>query len=94
MIHVTMDKKLRRRMEMDLKVCMESKDCPHTITFYGALFGEVCIHVIYSCAIFSCNQNVGTVVLPNRGTLPLLVALVVENVGTGTVVLPNRGTTV
>lgn len=41
MIHVTMDKKLRRRMEMDLKVCMESKDCPHTITFYGALFGEV-----------------------------------------------------
>lgn len=41
MIRVTMDKKLRRRMEMDLKVCMESKDCPHTITFYGALFGEV-----------------------------------------------------
>ena len=45
MIRVTMDKKLRRRMEMDLKVCMESKDCPHTITFYGALFGEVYIHV-------------------------------------------------
>ena len=44
MIHVTMDKKLRRRMEMDLKVCMESKDCPHTITFYGALFGEVRMH--------------------------------------------------
>ena len=41
MIRVTMDKKLRRRMEMDLKVCMESKDCPHTITFYGALFREV-----------------------------------------------------
>lgn len=26
---------------MDVKVCMESKDCPYTITFYGALFGEV-----------------------------------------------------
>ena len=49
MIHVTMDKKLRRRMEMDLKVCMESKDCPHTITFYGALFGEV--HTIHTHSI-------------------------------------------
>ena len=46
MIHVTMDKKLRRRMEMDLKVCMESKDCPNTITFYGALFGEVPIQCV------------------------------------------------
>jgi hypothetical protein len=49
MIHVTMDKKLRRRMEMDLKVCMESKDCPNTITFYGALFGEVPMCIQCAC---------------------------------------------
>ena len=46
-----MDKKLRRRMEMDLRVCMESKDCPHTITFYGALFGEVCIIIVLALII-------------------------------------------
>ena len=36
-----MEREERRRLLRELHVCMKSKNCPYTITFYGAKFGEV-----------------------------------------------------
>ena len=42
-IRATIDKNARKSLLMDLKVCMKATGCPYTITFYGALFREVCL---------------------------------------------------
>ena len=46
-IRATVEKEERRRLLRELNVCMDSKHCPYTITFYGAMFGEVkCCYVV------------------------------------------------
>lgn len=36
-----MDEREQKQLLMDLKVVMESNDCPYIVQFYGALFKEV-----------------------------------------------------
>lgn len=42
----------QKRLLMDLDICMRTIDCPHTVQFYGALFGEgdvwICMEVCTS----------------------------------------------
>lgn len=50
-IRATVEKDERRRLLRELHVCMESKQCPFTITFYGALFGDgdvlICMEIMH-----------------------------------------------
>ena len=42
-IRATVDSVDRKQLLMDLNINMRSLDCPYTVTFYGALFREVCL---------------------------------------------------
>ena len=62
-----MEKDERRRLLRELHVCMESKLCPFTITFFGALFGEVgmctCTHMHVSCHVDLVGLSQGDVLI-------------------------------
>ncbi|XP_069123011.1 dual specificity mitogen-activated protein kinase kinase 6-like isoform X2 [Argopecten irradians] len=49
-ITVTVNSKEQKRLLMDLDISMRSGSCPHTVTFYGALFREgdvwICMEVM------------------------------------------------
>ena len=40
-IRATVDSGEKKRLLMEHNISMKSMDCPYTITFYGALFGDV-----------------------------------------------------